>query len=61
MNKKLISLFVSSLLVFTNVSYVQNVYAEENTKSNQAKNSQSNNSKNIVYLSDGEGSLSLGD
>ncbi|CEQ18317.1 S-layer homology domain-containing protein [Paraclostridium sordellii] len=61
MNKKLISLVVSSLLVFTNVSYIHNVYAEENTKSNQTKNSQSKNSKNIVYLSDGEGSLSLGD
>ncbi|CEN79968.1 S-layer homology domain-containing protein [Paraclostridium sordellii] len=61
MNKKLISLIASFLLVFTNVSYIQNIYAEENTKSNQATDSQNKNSKNIVYLSDGEGSLSLGD
>ena len=61
MKKKLISLIASSLLIFTNIPYIQNVYAEENIKSNQVTDKQNKNSKNIVYLTDGEGDLNSGD
>ena len=61
MKKKLISLITSSLLIFTNIPYIQNIYAEENIKSNQVTDKQNKNSKNIVYLTDGEGDLNSGD
>ena len=61
MNKKLMSLTLSSAVILNAASQIPSVYAAEKTDLNQAKDSQNKNGKNIVYLADGEGSKTDGD
>ncbi len=60
MNKKLMSLTLSSAVILNAASQIPSVYAAEKTDLNQAKDSQNKNGKNIVYLADGEGTQGTG-
>lgn len=61
MNKKLMSLTLSSAVILNAASQIPSVYAAEKTDLNQAKDSQNKNGKDIVYLADGEGTQGVGD
>ena len=61
MNKKLMSLTLSSAIILNATSQITSVYAAEKTDLNQAKDNQNKNVKNIVYLADGEGAEGAGD
>ena len=61
MNKKLMSLTLSSAIILNATSQITSVYAAEKTDLNQAKDNQNKNGKNIVYLADGEGAEGAGD
>ncbi len=60
MNKKLMSLTLSSAIILNATSQITSVYAAEKTDLNQAKDNQNKNGKNIVYLKGGEGSQGAG-
>lgn len=60
MNKKLMSLTLSSAIILNATSQITSVYAAEKTDLNQAKDNQNKNGKNIVYLADGEGAEGAG-
>ena len=60
MNKKIISLTTSSLLIFQNVAYLPNVYAQE-MQTDSVIDTQNAKSKSIVYLADADGSETDGD
>ncbi len=55
MNKKLMSLTLSSAIILNATSQITSVYAAEKTDLNQAKDNQNKNGKDIVYLKGGEG------
>lgn len=59
MNKKLMSLTLSSAIILNASSQIPSVYAAEKTDLNQAKDSQNKNG-NIVYLKGGEGTEGAG-
>src|SRR5437868_2220563 len=61
MNKKLVSLVLSGLIILSNVPYTENVYAGENKKVDKTIENQDTKSTKIVYLEDGEGSERGGD
>ncbi len=61
MNKKFISIAVSTLIVFNNISCISSIYGEEKNVRSMTMENESKSEKQVVYLSEGEGSETLGD
>lgn len=61
MNKKFISIAISTLIVFNNISCISNIYGEEKNVRSMTMENESKSEKQVVYLSEGEGSETLGD
>jgi len=61
MNKKLVSLVLSGLIVLNNTGSLENIYADSDKKPKELINNEDTKSKRVVYLQDGEGDLDQGD
>ena len=61
MNKKLVSLVLSGLIVLNNTGSLENVYADSDNKSKEIINNEDTKSNRVVYLEDGEGVEGIGD
>ena len=61
MNKKLVSLVLSGLIVLNNTGSIENVYADSDNKPKEIMNNEDTKSNRVVYLEDGEGAEGVGD
>ena len=60
MNKKLVSLVLSGLIVLNSTGSLENIYADSNKKSNELVKNQDTKSTKVVYLKNGEGDRNAG-
>ena len=61
MNKKMVSLVLSGLIVLNSGSYLENVYAHSDDKPKELIKNEDTKSTKVVYLENGEGSINTGD